>query len=218
MKRVYTMLNLDMVGRLNEEKDVTIAGTGTVAEFNDILDAYKSKTDLKLSYSPGGSGASDHSSFYRMNIPVLFFNTGAHEDYHTPFDDTELINFEGQELVTNLIFDIFMELQSRKGKLNFTETQMPESQKSSRNFKVTLGIMPGFGDTSNKGLRVDGATKGGPAETGGIKRGDIITAINGEKIANIYEYMEILGTLEAGQRIMVDIMRDDKKVVLAIQL
>ena len=161
MKRVYTMLNLDMVGRLNEEKDVTIAGTGTAAEFNDILDAYKSKTDLKLSYSPGGSGASDHSSFYRMNIPVLFFNTGAHEDYHTPFDDTELINFEGQELVTNLIFDIFMELQSRKGKLNFTETQMPESQKSSRNFKVTLGIMPGFGDTSNKGLRVDGATKGG---------------------------------------------------------
>ncbi|MCF6366077.1 MAG: M20/M25/M40 family metallo-hydrolase [Bacteroidales bacterium] len=218
LSKVYTMVNLDMLGRLNAEKNVTIAGTGTAKEFNEFLNKYKNETNLKLSYSPGGSGASDHSSFYRMNIPVLFFNTGAHEDYHTPFDDTEKINITGQEAVTKLIFNIIKDLSGRKEKLTFTETEMPQSRKSSRGLKVTLGIMPGFGDTSNKGLRVDGVTKGGPAETGGLKRGDVITALNGEKIANIYEYMEVLGKLEKGQRVMVDIIRNEKKQVLAVQL
>jgi len=219
MKKVYLMINLDMVGRLTPEKTLTISGTGTAKEFEDFLTKYKEKTDLQFAFSPGGYGASDHSSFYLKDIPVLFFNTGAHEDYHTPFDDVEKINFEGQVKVTELVYKMLIDLAQKREPLTFQSTGNPKEMRSySRGFKVTLGIMPGFGDTSNKGLRVDGTSKGGPAETGGMKRGDVITAINGEKIANIYDYMEILNKLEDGQRIMVDIFRNGKKVVLAIQL
>ncbi len=219
LKNIFCMVNLDMTGRLNEQKILTVSGTGTAKEFDTLIESFKSKTDLNLVSSPGGYGASDHSSFYVNDIPVLFFNTGAHQDYHTPFDDTELINFEGQQKVSDFIFDIIKELSNKKELLTFQTTGNPnEAGNYGRNFKVTLGIMPGIGDIENKGLRVDGTRKGGPADVGGIKRGDIINAINGEKIANINEYMEILNKLEIGQRIMVDIFREGEKQVLAIQL
>jgi len=220
LSKTYAMINLDMVGRLSEENPtVTIAGTGTAEEFNATLDAYKEKLDFDLAYSPDGYGASDHSSFYGSDIPVLFFNTGAYQDYHTPFDDTELLNFEGQEKVTQFVFDVLYELSNRRDSLTFVSTGSYEGNNNSRrSLKVTLGIIPGFGDTENKGLRVDGTRKGGPAEKGGMMKGDVITAVNGEKIENIYEYMDILGKLEKGQRIMVDVVRKGEKLILAVQL
>ncbi len=220
LSKTYAMVNLDMVGKLAEENPtVTIAGTGTAKEFNALLDIYKEKIDFDLAYSPDGYGASDHSSFYSNDVPVLFFNTGAHQDYHTPFDDIETLNYEGQVKVTDLVFDVLNELSKRKEKLTFESTgSYVSSRSTSRGLKVTLGIIPGFGDVSNKGLRVDGTRKGGPAETGGMKKGDVITAINGEKIANIYEYMDVLGKLKPGQTITVDVTRNEKTVILLIQL
>jgi aminopeptidase YwaD len=219
LKQVYCMLNLDMVGRLNDQNILTLSGTGTAKEFDTLINTIKSKTDLQLVLSPGGYGSSDHSSFYVNNIPVLFFNTGAHQDYHTPFDDTELINYDGQVKVTGFAFDILTALAGKPELLTYQSTGNPnDSGQSGRGFKVTLGIMPGIGDIENKGLRVDGTRKEGPAEIGGIKRGDVITAINGEKIANINEYMEVLNKLEVGQKIMVDINRSGEKLVLTIQL
>jgi hypothetical protein len=219
LKKVYAMLNLDMVGRLNEQKILTVSGTGTATEFDTLISALKAKTDMQLVLSPGGYGASDHSSFYVNNIPVLFFNSGAHQDYHTPFDDTELINFDGQLKITEFVFAFLSELTGKSELLTYQSTGNPnDTNQGNRTFKVTLGIMPGIGDVENKGLRVDGTRKDGPAEVGGIKRGDVITAINGEKIANINEYMELLNKLEVGQRIMVDINRSGEKMIVTIQL
>jgi hypothetical protein len=218
-ENIFAMLNLDMTGRLNEQKILTVTGTGTALEFDTILSEFKAKTDLQLVFSPGGFGASDHSSFYVNNIPVLFFNSGAHEDYHTPFDDTDRINFPGQVKITELVFDILIKLSERREALTYQSTGNPnDAGQTGRSFKVTLGIMPGIGDVENKGLRVDGTRKDGPADLGGIKRGDVITAINGEKIANINEYMEILKKLETGQRIMVDVNRAGEIIILTIQL
>lgn len=219
LKKAYLMINLDMTGRLKDNNTVTIAGTGTAKEFEKILEKLKDKTDLKLSFSPGGYGASDHSSFYMEDIPVLFLNTGAHEDYHTPFDDTEKINFEGQVKVTKFAFELLKYFAGNNESLTYQSTGMPKKNNASgRGLKVTLGVIPGFGDTENKGLRIDGTKKGGPAEISGIKRGDYITAINGEKIANIYDYMEVLNKLKKGQKITVNITRKDKKLVLPVQL
>ena len=220
LSKIYAMLNLDMVGKLDKEKPtLTIAGTGTAIEFEEFLKKYDSKTNIKFALSASGFGASDHSSFYSKNIPILFFNTGAHQDYHTPEDDTEFINFEGQKQISDIIYEIAFELAESKETLTFQETNESQSKgKYSRNFKVTLGIMPGFGDTENKGLRVDGVSKGRPAEIGGMKKGDIITAIDGKPILNIYDYMERLGECKEGQIINVDVNRKDEKIVLRIQL
>jgi aminopeptidase-like protein len=219
LKKTYAMVNLDMVGKLDQEEPVvTIAGTGTAKEFNALLDSYKDKVDFDMAYSPDGYGASDHSSFYSDNVPVLFFNTGAHQDYHTPFDDVETLNYEGQEKVTKFILEVLSELSLKQEELTYVETGSYQGRPTGRGLRVTLGIIPGFGDTSNKGLRVDGTRKGGPAESGGMKKGDVITAINGEKIKNIYEYMDVLGKLKAGQQITVDVTRKEKTVVLIIQL
>ena len=219
LKSIKCMINLDMVGRLDKKSPVlTIAGTGTAEEFNEFLD--KNKNDkIKFVYSPGGFGASDHSSFYMQDIPVLFFNTGAHADYHTPFDDVETINYDGQEQLSKIVFDITNQLSIRSEALTFKETAgKATGRKHGRGYKVTLGIIPGYGDDSNTGLRVDGVRKDGPAEIGGMQKGDRIVAINGEEVLNIYDYMELLGKLSAGQNATVDVMRNNEKIVLLIKL
>jgi len=220
LSETYSMLNVDMIGKLDKKDPVVIiAGTGTAKEYNALLDSYKDKIDFDLLYSPSGFGASDHSSFYQSDVPVLFFNTGAHQDYHTPFDDIEKLNYEGQAKVTQFIYEVLKELAQMNEELSFESTGSYESNRpTNQGLKVTLGIIPGFGDNSNKGLKVDGTRKGGPAEMGGMKKGDYITAINGEKIANIYEYMDVLGKLKKGQGITVDVMREGKTVILLIQL
>ncbi len=219
LKSINCMINLDMVGRLDEkEPSITIAGTGTAEEFNTFLDKNEPES-INFSYSPGGYGSSDHSSFYMKDIPVLFFNTGAHADYHTPLDDIETLNYKGQEELTKLIFEITNQLSIREEALTFKETAgKATGRKHGRGYKVTLGIIPGYGDDSNTGLRIDGVRSGGPAEIGGMKKGDRIVAINGEEVLNIYDYMEFLGKLSVGQNATVDVMRGDKKVILLIKL
>ncbi len=213
------MINLDMVGKLDKKKpEITIAGTGTAKEFNKFLKNYEKKSKIKFKYSPSGYGASDHSSFYTKEIPVLFFNTGAHQDYHTPEDDIEFLNFKGQKKISDLIYDVTYSLAESRDKLTFQEAGVKEGRRSSRGFKVTLGIMPSYGSTEQKGLKIDGVTKGKSADIGGMKKGDIITAIDGKEISNIYDYMERLGKLKHGQIINVDVNRNNKKVVLRIQL
>ncbi len=219
LSEIYCMINLDMIGRLDTDKAViNIAGTGTASEFNSLLDSYKDKTNIELRYSPSGFGASDHSSFYLKDIPVLFFNTGAHADYHTPFDDTEKINFKGMTDICNLIFDISSELANEKNALHFKESGDKKQSNSRTTYKVTLGIMPGYANSDNDGLHIDGVTKNKPAYRGGMKKGDIIIAIDGKKISNIYDYMEYLKTFKKGQIINVDIKRGNELKILRIQL
>lgn len=218
-KQILAMINLDMVGRLDTQTpSLSIIGTGTAVEFDKILSKYQEKVPFKMVYSPGGFGASDQASFYGENIPVLFFNTGGHDDYHTPFDDTEKINFKGQQEITRYIFQVVDDISKYK-QLTFVQVEEPDqSKRNVRGFKVTLGIMPNTSNESSEGMKVDAVRKGGPAEKGGLMKNDLITAINGKSIANVYDYMQRLAELKQGDVILVDILRDGKKNVLTIQL
>ena len=219
MSKIDAMINLDMVGRLQESNILQIGGIGTSPGFRDIVNILNDTSSIKLALSEAGYGPSDHSSFYSKNIPVLFFTTGAHTDYHKPSDTYDRINYEGMIKVSALIFDVTHYLDSLPQKLTFREAGPKEEEaRPMRGKGATLGIMPDFNGIEKNGLRADIVTPGKPAANGGMKNGDIITAINGKAISNIYDYMSKMGELKAGEVITVEIVRGGNNMTLLLQL
>jgi hypothetical protein len=220
LKQVKLMLNFDMIGRLNAEKpNLMIGGTGTAVETEDLLKEWEADSEMGFSHSPEGYGASDHASFYGAGVPVMFFFTGAHQDYHTPLDDADLINYEGEKMILDFVEPIVVSLINRPEALTYQETAAPVQEgRNSRSLKVKLGIMPDFTSTENNGLGVGGVTPGGPASAAGLKKGDRIIALDGMEVTNIYDYMSRLKKLKPGQRITVDVVRDEAPLVLIVDL
>ncbi len=221
LKDVKAMFNFDMIGRLDTvDKGVMLAGTGTAVEFESWLVSYEEESDLAFNHSPEGYGASDHASFYASNVPVLFFTTGAHPDYHTPADDADKINYEGQKEILDYAYPLIINIANKDSNLTYQEAGPKERTGGAgrRGLKVKLGIMPDFTATENDGLGVGGVTAGGPASKAGMLKGDKIVAINGMAITNIYDYMNRLKKLKPGETISVDIIRNGNKKVLVVVL
>ena len=215
--QIKTMINLDMIGRLKEDSVLTIGGTGTAKEMDEILSLFENDLPFKISRQPDGYGPSDHAAFYAASIPVLFFTTGAHEDYHTPLDTWDKINIAGLEAISDFVCDLSNYLADRTENLTFTESGTMTRTGMGRGYKITLGIIPDYAST-NQGLRVDGVRQEGPAARAGIMKGDVIIAMNGLQVGNIYDYMARLNTLNAGDTVIVEVMRNGKKEVLLVQL
>ncbi|MDA3906471.1 MAG: M20/M25/M40 family metallo-hydrolase [Bacteroidales bacterium] len=218
LNQLKAMVNLDMIGRLKDDNSIMISGTGTSAKGEALLSSLNADSIFAISMQPEGFGASDHASFYAKDIPVFFLSSGAHDDYHTPFDSPERINLEGAKSISDYTYELMLNLISREENLTFQEAGPKKRASGSRRFKVTFGIMPNFTSTENNGLGVDGVSKGGPAEAAGMKKGDRIVAINGLPVTNIYEYMSRLSKLEAGTMVTVDVIRNEEKVVLLLNL
>jgi len=219
LTKVNAMINLDMLGRLRETNVLQISGVGTAEGFKDLVYSVSDTTHIKLALSEEGYGPSDHSSFYGKNIPVLFYTTGAHLDYHTPNDVADSINYDGMISISSLIYAMGTKLANDTDRLKFNEAGPKiEQGRPSRRKGVTLGIMPDFAGNIKNGLRADFVTPGKPAALGGMKKGDIITAINGKPVNNIQDYMFRMGQLKHGETINVEVLRDGKKEVLLIQL
>jgi hypothetical protein len=216
---VNAMVNMDMVGRLNENSLLQIGGVGTAEPFKPMITAKCDTAKLKLSLSDEGYGPSDHAVFYGKNIPVLFVSSGAHLDYHTPADKSDKINYDGMIKIADLNYAVIADLVNMDSKLVFKEAGPKEvAGRGSRRKGVTLGIMPDFAGNVKNGLRADLITPGRPAAIGGMKKGDIITSINGKPVNNIQDYMFRMGQLKHGETINVEVLRDGKKDVLIIQL
>lgn len=220
LNQIKGMFNFDMVGRFDPDKgSISVSGTGTSAESDSILLLYEKDMPFNVVHSPDGYGPSDHAAFYAVKIPVFYFTTGAHTDYHTPVDDTEKLDFLSAKQIGDFAANLIMHIDTMSKPLTFKESGKTEgSGRMGRKLKVTLGIMPDFAGTEKRGLRVDGVTKEGPADRGGMLKGDVIISINGLKVGNIYEYMSRLGTLKHGQTIIVEVIRGEKPEVLLIQL
>ena len=219
LSKVNAMINLDMVGRLQESGVLQITGAGTAEGLKEILNTNPDTTSLKLSLSDEGYGPSDHSSFYSKNIPVLFITTGAHLDYHTPADTWDKINYEGIVTISDYVYNIALTLATSPERLKFRESgPKPEPGRVMRRKGVTLGIMPDFAGNVKNGLRADFVTPGKPGAIGGMKKGDIITAINGKSVNNIQDYMYRMSQLKHGQTINVEVLREEKILILLIQL
>ncbi|TSA27932.1 MAG: M20/M25/M40 family metallo-hydrolase [Bacteroidetes bacterium] len=217
---IKTMFNFDMVGRFDKEKNsISVSGTGTSAEADSILRVYEETLPFQVVHAPDGYGPSDHASFYSVNIPVFYFNTGVHMDYHTPFDDADKLDYVSEAEIGDFAVNLIQAVAGAPKPLAFRESgSKAAAGRTGRKLKVTLGIMPDFAGSEKRGLRVDGVTVGKPADLGGMLKGDIIVSINGLKVENIYEYMSRLSKLKHGQTINVEVIRGDKQEVLLIQL
>ncbi len=213
--KVSAMLNMDMIGRLSADSSLEIGGVGTALEYDELLN---NQNKFNLATTTEGYGPSDHASFYGVDIPVLHISTGAHLDYHTPEDSFDKINSEGLKMVADFVFDLASEINERDKQLSFQEAGPKTGTVSRKRLGVTLGIMPDFAGKIKNGLRADFVIEGKPAFKGGMKKGDIITAINGQSIANIQDYMYRLSKLKFGQTITVEVVREQTKKVLIIQL
>jgi len=206
------MINMDMVGRLNDSTHgVTIGGYGTSPVWGQEL----SSTDkyFKINLDSSGVGPSDHTSFYRKDIPVLFFFTGAHSDYHKPSDDADKVNYTGEMLLIKYIYNV-VDATNKKGKLAFTKTREAAAQ-GKRSFNVSLGIMPDY-TYSGTGVRADGVSEGKLAQKVGIKAGDVIVQIGDYKVSDVQGYMQVLGKFNKGDATKVKVNRGKEELVFDI--
>lgn len=209
------MINMDMIGRMSEKK-LLIFGNGTADKWEKInTEANTDSLDLDL--IEDGTGASDHTSFYYKNIPVLHYFTDTHSDYHRPSDDTEYINAEGEVLALNHLVRVIEQLDVLdQSDLEFIEA--PGEQRQSMSLSgPTLGVLPDYG-YDGKGMKITGANPGQPAANAGLEGGDIIVGLGGEQLEDIYGYMGALNNLEKGQLTTITIIRDGKEMTMDLQL
>lgn len=211
LSKVSFMINMDMIGRLNEEKRIMVGGVGTAPEFVPLLESLKSDA-FSMRFDSAGVGPSDHTSFYLKNIPVLFFFTGQHGDYHKPSDDVEKINFSGERQVLELTARAIEQLD-KTPKLKFQETK--SNQDNTPRFKVTLGIMPDY-TWDGDGVRVDGVTDGKPASKAGVQKGDIIVGLGDMPVKTIQDYMKGLAAFKKGDNTQVKIKRKEEEKMLPV--
>ncbi len=211
-EKIKCMINLDMVGRLSAEKELVISGTGTTPNWTDILNRANEDIRLQVILKESGTGPSDHSVFYRADIPVLAFFTGQHSDYHKPSDDADKVNYEGIEQIAQLITQT-IRLTDKAGSLEFTPTKEEETKKM--DFKVTLGITPDY-VYQGKGLRIDGVRPDRPADNAGIIADDVIIKIGDVDINDIYDYIKVLGMFEPGQSTNAVVIREGQTLNLPL--
>ncbi|HAD11657.1 MAG TPA: peptidase M28 [Saprospirales bacterium] len=210
LSKVSFMLNMDMIGRLNEEKRLVVGGVGTAPDFVPTIKNMPSDLGIKL--DSAGVGPSDHTSFYLKNIPVLFFFTGQHMDYHKPSDDVEKVNFPGVKQILELASSMIQRLD-KQPKLKFQETKTKEENKVS--FKVTLGIMPDY-TWEGEGVHVDGVTEGKPASKAGVQKGDIILGLGDIQVKTIQDYMKGLSMFKKGDTTKVKVKRGTEEKVMDV--
>lgn len=211
-KPVIAMLNMDMIGRLNKDKALTVGGIGTSPIFGEIVQKNK-PAGFNLAIDSSGIGPSDHTSFYLKDIPVLFFFTGTHDDYHKPSDDADRINYSGQKNIITYVRNIVEDL-SEENEIPFTKTKTSNERAVPR-YKVTLGIMPNYSDTGN-GLIVDGVMDNRPGSAAGLKQGDVITQIGDCPISEVYSYMECLAKMTEGDTVEMKFIRDGKEMTTTV--
>jgi aminopeptidase YwaD len=210
LSTVTYMVNMDMVGRMNDStKVVTIGGFGTSPTWTNIIKTDAKNNPFTIKLDSSGSGPSDHTSFYRKDIPVLFFFTGLHTDYHKPSDDAPKINFNGELAVVKYIYNVLGSTNDLP-KLVFTKTREQQTGTSTR-FTVSMGIMPDYTFTG-AGVRVDGVSEGRAAQKAGLKTGDIVTQLGEHKVSSVEVYMQALSKFKKGDATKVKVKRGNEEL------
>ncbi len=218
IENTVAMLNMDMIGRMSENR-LSVIGVGTSPIWPDLLDDLNAKASFNLSKTNSGFGGSDHQSFASAGIPVLFFFTGMHPDYHRPSDTFDKIALWDETRIVQFVADIADRVANAAERPPFTPIQGGGGPAGPRrsNIQASLGIMPEYADNV-AGVPVGGLRTGGPAEKAGIKVGDVVTKIGDKSVRNIEEYMAALASLKVGEKVSVTVKRNGQEVTVSLTL
>jgi hypothetical protein len=212
------MFNLDMVGRLRPDKEtqkdrLIVHGTGTAKTFDRVLDELNRKHDFKLQKVASGIGPSDHASFYTRGVPVLFFFTGEHSDYHRPSDTADKINVPGMRKIVGLAEDVLRYLATVEERPQYVKVAGGPTTPMGN--VPRIGIRPDYGD-DQEGVLLGGVTEGGPAARAGLKEGDRIVEVAGKPVKNLEAYMVLISGHKKGEPLELGIVRDGKKMAVKV--
>jgi hypothetical protein len=222
LANTVAMINLDMVGRLRPDSEshkdkLIVYGTGSATTFDALLESLNKNHGFKFQKMPGGEGPSDQESFYLKNIPVLFFFTGDHPDYHKPSDTVDKINIAGMTRVADLVEDLVNNLETVPERPKFVKVPRRPGGGRLMGGGPRLGIMPEYG-AEGDGVLVGGVIDGRPAAKAGIKDGDRIIEIAGKPVKSLETYMALMAGHRKGDILDIGILRDGKKMTLKATL
>ncbi len=217
LENTVAMLNMDMVGRLDDERKLIVQGTGTAAEFEELIDGLNEQYDFDLSKTRGGFGPSDHASFYAKKIPVMHFFTGLHEDYHRPGDDVEKLNVAGMREVGGLVGDVALALAQAEQAPQYADTGGAARRDTGGGDRPYFGSIPDFSQ-DEPGYAISGVTKDSPAQRAGLEGGDVIIKLGDSRIGSLEDFDSALRKYEAGDKVAVVVRRGEEEVTLEVTL
>lgn len=215
LEKTVAMINLDMVGRLNND-ELTVYGTGTAAEFSSQIDRLNERYRFKIMKVPQGRGASDHASFYEAKIPVYHFFTGLHNDYHRPSDDVEKVNVPGMVRISQMVTEVVREIAEAPQRPQVMEIKGSANPRRQSGSRATLGIR--LDRAAEAAPKIVGVEDGGPAATAGLQPGDVIIQINAHAIASISDLRQALSQSKPGDTVEVTYRRENVAKTVAVKL
>ncbi|MCS7044499.1 MAG: M28 family peptidase [Bryobacteraceae bacterium] len=208
LEKAVAMINMDMIGRIQDNR-VYIGGSGTGDSLKRILEEAMAGSPLQFDFSDqGGYGSSDHFSFVNRGVPVLFFFSGLHADYHKPSDTWEKINAIAAAQMLEVVARAAEKLANDDKRPQYVKVQMPQqpAMASSSGSGAWFGSVPDMGE-SKDGFRLSDVMKGSPAEEAGLKGGDVIIEFDGKPITNLYDFTYVLRTKKPGDTVTVKYRR-----------
>ncbi len=215
---VYAMLNMDMVGRMRDNR-LQVLGAETAGEWRELVQAACDKNRVECAMSGDGYGPSDQTSFYAGGVPVLHFFTGTHTDYHKPSDTSDKINAAGAAQTGKICAMVALAVSQREQALTFKSgIEGPTARGDMRSFNASLGTIPDYGGpgAGKKGVLLSGVRPGGAADKGGMKKGDVIVRLGKSEIGSVEDLMFVLNASKPGETVPAVVMRDGKEVHLTV--
>ncbi len=213
-KLLAACLNLDMVGRL--KKNLVLQGVGSSSAWTGEIERRNVPVGLPIVTQKDTYLATDATSFYLRGVPILSAFTGAHEDYHSPRDTVDKINFEGTQKISRLMALIARGLITRSEAPDYIKVDPPKNKGSRGGLRAYLGTVPDYAQGDIVGVKLSGVAQKGPAAKAGIQSGDVIVKLGGKEIKNIYDYTYVIGDVKIGEEIEIEVLREGKRVKMKI--
>ncbi len=218
LAKAVAMINMDMIGRIRDDK-VYIGGVGTGSTFKAVLELAQKDSPFKIEYSAGGYSSSDHTSFVSKRIPVLFFFSGLHSDYHKPSDTWDKINATSATRLLDMVKSVAIQLAEAQDPPTFqvVAEEKPPGGGGGAGYGPYFGSIPDFGQEVN-GVKFSDVRPNSPAAKAGLKAGDILVQFGDKPIKNLYDFTDALRRSKVGDVVEVKVLRDGQPVITSVKL